>query len=259
MCEEHAMIEAENLSKRYQDTWAVRDLSFTARPGMVTGLLGARGAGKSTAMRLLLGIDRPDSGRALMSGRPYRDLTQPLSVVGALPDTPACHAGLSPYNRLCHLAEIQGMRPSRVGAVLSLVGLGSVANMRGSGVSRGMAQRLRVGAAMLGDPSIVILDEPTEGMDVTSVRWTRLLMRQLADQGPTVLLSSHLMSEMAVTADHLLVIVHGELVADCSVTDFVASTSAKSSVLVRTAEGARLTELTPQPASLVDAIHGSAA
>ncbi|MGW2132972.1 ABC transporter ATP-binding protein [Streptomyces coelicoflavus] len=236
------MIEAKNLTKRYGDKTAVNDLSFTVEPGRVTGFLGPNGAGKSTTMRLLLGLDRPDAGEATVNGVPYRELARPLRVVGALLEARAVHTGRSAYDHLLCLAQTQGIGRRRVGEVVEQVGLGSVARKRAGGFSLGMGQRLGIAAALLGDPAALVLDEPVNGLDPEGILWIRNLMKSLAAEGRAVLVSSHLMNEMAVTADHLVVIGRGRLVADCSTQEFIER-STEQSVLVRTTDGPRLAEL----------------
>ncbi|MFC9469621.1 ABC transporter ATP-binding protein [Streptomyces coelicoflavus] len=236
------MIEAKNLTKRYGDKTAVNDLSFTVEPGRVTGFLGPNGAGKSTTMRLLLGLDRPDAGEATVNGVPYRELARPLRVVGALLEARAVHTGRSAYDHLLCLAQTQGIGRRRVGEVVEQVGLGPVARKRAGGFSLGMGQRLGIAAALLGDPAALVLDEPVNGLDPEGILWIRNLMKSLAAEGRAVLVSSHLMNEMAVTADHLVVIGRGRLVADCSTEEFIER-STEQSVLVRTTDGTRLAEL----------------
>jgi ABC-2 type transport system ATP-binding protein len=236
------MIEARDLTKRYGDQTAVDHLSFTVEPGKVTGFLGPNGAGKSTTMRLVLGLDRPQSGTATINGRRYRDLAEPLRTVGALLEAKSVHSGRSARNHLLFLAQTQGLPSKRVDEVLGLVGLQAVARKRAGGFSLGMSQRLGIAAALLGDPEVLLLDEPVNGLDPEGVLWIRNLMKQLAAEGKTVFVSSHLMNEMAVTADHLIVIGRGKLIADRSTQEFIARSSDKS-VLVRTPDTARLTEL----------------
>jgi ABC-2 type transport system ATP-binding protein len=236
------MIEAVDLTKRYGDKTAVDHLSFTVAPGKVTGFLGPNGAGKSTTMRLILGLDRPQAGTATIDGRHYRDLVNPLRTVGALLEAKSVHSGRSAHNHLLFLAQTQGLPSSRVDEVLGLVGLQDVAGKRAGSFSLGMSQRLGIAAAMLGDPQVLLLDEPVNGLDPEGVLWVRNLMKQLASEGKTIFVSSHLMNEMAVTADHLIVIGRGKLIADSSTEDFIARSSDRS-VLVRTPDAARLTEL----------------
>jgi ABC-2 type transport system ATP-binding protein len=214
-------IEARGLTKSYGGRKAVDGLSFTVHAGRVTGFLGPNGAGKSTTMRLLLGLERPDAGEALIDGRPYRALIAPLTRVGALLDAKAFHKGRSARDHLRALAQTQALPDARVEEVLDLVGLSSVTKKRAGGFSLGMAQRLGIAAALLGDPGIVLLDEPVNGLDPEGIVWIRSLMKRLAAEGRAVLVSSHLMNEMAVTADHLLVIGQGRLLADCSTSAFI--------------------------------------
>ena len=236
------MIEARDLTKRYGDKLAVDHLSFKVEPGTVTGFLGPNGAGKSTTMRLLLGLDRPTAGTATIDGHRYRDLPQPLRTVGALLEAKAVHTGRSAYNHLLFLTQTQGLPRRRVDEVLQLVGLQDVARKRAGGFSLGMSQRLGIAAAMLGDPRVLLLDEPVNGLDPEGVLWIRNLIKQLAAEGRTVFVSSHLMNEMAVTADHLIVIGRGQLIAASSTQDFIERSSEKS-VLVRTPDAARLADL----------------
>jgi len=227
------MIEVRDLVKKYGQTVAVDHLTFAVEPGRITGFLGPNGAGKSTTMRLILGLDRPSSGTALIDGRPYQDLRDPLRHVGALLEARAVHGGRSAFNHLLYLAQTQGVPRRRVQEVLDLVGLGPVAHKRTKGFSLGMGQRLGIAAALLADPRILILDEPVNGLDPEGIVWIRELMKALAAEGRTVFVSSHLMNEMAVTADHLIVIGRGRLQADLPVGQFIAQFS-DSSVFVRT-------------------------
>jgi ABC-2 type transport system ATP-binding protein len=236
------MIEARDLNKRYGDKLAVDHLSFTVEPGRVTGFLGPNGAGKSTTMRLILGLDRPLSGTATINGQRYADLAQPLRTVGALLEARAMHTGRSAYNHLLFLAQSQGLPRSRVDQVLGLVGLTEVARKRTGGFSLGMSQRVGIAVALLGDPEILILDEPVNGLDPEGILWIRNLMKQLASEGRTVFVSSHLMNEMAVTADHLIVIGRGRLIAESSTQEFIERSSDKY-VLVRSPDAARLADL----------------
>jgi ABC-2 type transport system ATP-binding protein len=239
---EVTMIEAKNLTKRYGDKTAVDDLSFTVEPGRVTGFLGPNGAGKSTTMRLLLGLDRPDSGHATINGVPYRDLPRPMRVVGALLEARAVHTGRSAYNHLLCLAQTQGIGKRRVDEAIEQVGLASVARKRAGGFSLGMGQRLGIAAALLGNPAALILDEPLNGLDPEGIVWIRNLMKSLAAEGRAVFVSSHLMNEMAVTAEHLIVVGRGRLVADCSTAEFIER-STEQSVLVKAPDRERLAEL----------------
>jgi ABC-2 type transport system ATP-binding protein len=222
------MIEARNLTKRYGATVAVDDLSFDVKPGMVTGFLGPNGAGKTTTMRLILGLDHPNSGQVAVAGKRYRDLPAPLHEVGALLDAKAVHGGRSAYNHLLCLAQSNGIPAKRVNEVLQIVGLESVARRRSNSFSLGMGQRLGIAAALLGNPAVLMFDEPVNGLDPEGIVWVRTLMRALAAEGRTVLVSSHLMSEMALTADHLIVIGRGRLIRDEGVNDFIESSSQRS-------------------------------
>ena len=228
-----AMIEAHNLTKRYGSVTAVDDLSFTVRPGVVTGFLGPNGAGKSTTMRMILGLDRPTQGTVRVHGKAYDHLPAPLHEVGALLDAKALHPGRSAFNHLLALAQSNGIGRKRVTEVLRLVGLEEVSRRRAGGFSLGMGQRLGIAGALLGDPAVLMFDEPVNGLDPEGILWVRNLMRGLAAEGRTVLVSSHLMSEMALTAQYLIVIGRGRMISDMSVDDFVRS-SAQQSVLVRT-------------------------
>jgi ABC-2 type transport system ATP-binding protein len=227
------MIEARSLTKRYGPTAAVSDLSFTVKPGRVTGFLGPNGAGKTTTMRMILGLDHPTSGSVTIGGRPYARLDWPMHEVGALLDARAVHGGRTARSHLLSLAQTNGIARRRVDEVLGTVGLSGVAGKRTKGFSLGMSQRLGIAAALLGDPQILMFDEPVNGLDPEGIVWIRTLMRSLAAEGRTVLVSSHLMPEMENTADHLIVVGRGRLIADCSMTDFVAAGSAPA-VLVRT-------------------------
>jgi ABC-2 type transport system ATP-binding protein len=219
------VIEVRNLSKRYGETLAVNDLSFSVRPGMVTGFLGPNGSGKSTTMRLILGLDSPTQGEALVEGRSYAELDAPLHEVGALLEAKAIQGGRSAYNHLLWVAQAGGLPKSRVREVLDLVGLSDVAGRRVDGFSMGMAQRLGIAAALLGDPKTLLFDEPVNGLDPEGIVWVRRLMRRLAAEGRTVFVSSHLMSEMEETADHVLVIGRGRLIADMAIEEFIQHAS----------------------------------
>jgi ABC-2 type transport system ATP-binding protein len=236
------MIEARGLTKRYGSTLAVDDLSFDVRPGVVTGFLGPNGAGKSTTMRMILGLDRPTRGEALIDGRPYAKAKAPLTEVGALLDAQDVHGGRTGRAHLHALACSNGLPTSRVGEVLALTGLTEVAGRRIKGFSLGMAQRLGIAAAMLGDPGVLLFDEPVNGLDPEGILWIRTFMRRLAAEGRTVLVSSHLMSEMALTADHLVVIGRGRLLANTSTKEFVATYS-KGQVRVRSERQQELAQL----------------
>jgi ABC-2 type transport system ATP-binding protein len=236
------VIEARDLTKRYGSTVVVDHLSFDVHPGRVTGFLGPNGAGKSTTMRMILGLDTPSAGRALVAGRPYRSLDTPLRVVGSLLDPAGLHGGRSAGNHLRWLAASNGLPRERVSEVLHRTGLAGVARRRVGGFSLGMRQRLGIAAALLGDPRILLLDEPVNGLDPEGIRWIRTLLRSLAAEGRTVFISSHLMSEMALTADHLIVVGGGRLLADTSMTDFIGACAAADAV-VRTPDGAVLAGL----------------
>jgi ABC-2 type transport system ATP-binding protein len=218
------MIEATSLTKRYGARTAVDAIDFTVRPGQVTGFLGPNGAGKSTTMRMIVGLDRPSSGRVTVNGRPYAEHRAPLREVGALLDAKAVHTGRSARNHLRAIAATHGIPVRRVDEVIGLTGLESVARKRVGGFSLGMGQRLGIAAALLGDPATLILDEPVNGLDPEGVMWVRGFARQLAAEGRTVLLSSHLMSEMALTADHIIVLGKGRVVANAPVADILGST-----------------------------------
>lgn len=222
------MIEVRDLSKRYGDKPAVDHLSFAVEPGKVTGFLGPNGAGKSTTMRLILGLDRADGGTATIGGRRYAELSQPLLMVGALLEARAVHSGRSAYNHLLVLAQTQNLPRRRVEDVIDLVGLREAAGHRAASFSLGMSQRLGIAAALLGDPQVLVLDEPVNGLDPEGIRWIRNLMKRLASEGRTVFVSSHLMNEMAVTADHLVVIGRGQLIADCATQEFITRSSERS-------------------------------
>ena len=236
------MIEAHDLTKLYGRKAAVDHLSFTVEPGRVTGFLGPNGAGKSTTMRLILGLDRPQTGIALINGSRYRDLRDPLRTVGALLEAKSVHPGRTARNHLLFLAQTQGLPAHRVEEVLDLVGLQDVADKRAGGFSLGMSQRLGVAVALLGDPEILLLDEPVNGLDPEGVLWIRNLMKALAAEGRTILVSSHLMNEMAVTADYLIVIGRGKLITEASTEDVIARSTDKS-VRVRTPDADRLADL----------------
>jgi ABC-2 type transport system ATP-binding protein len=216
------MIVTRGLTKRYGETLAVDNLSFTVSSGVVTGFLGPNGSGKSTTMRMILGLDRPDAGSALVNGCAYDELSWPLREVGALLDAKAFHPGRSARNHLRWLAQANDIPPGRVDTVLDLVGLTAVADRRAGKFSLGMGQRLGIASALLGDPGVLLLDEPVNGLDPEGIRWVRNLLRDLASEGRTVLVSSHLINEMALTAERLVVIGRGTLIADTSVDEFVA-------------------------------------
>ncbi|MFF4514246.1 ABC transporter ATP-binding protein [Streptomyces mirabilis] len=240
------MIELEGLTKRYGEKVAVNHLTFTVRPGIVTGFLGPNGAGKSTTMRMMLGLDRPTAGDVRIDGKHYDHLKDPLKYIGALLDAKAMHGGRSAFNHLLCLAQSNGIPKTRVDEVLDTVGLTSVARKKAKGFSLGMGQRLGIAGALLGDPRILMFDEPVNGLDPEGIHWIRNLMKSLAGQGRTVFVSSHLMSEMALTADHLVVIGQGRLLADTSMADFIAQNS-RSYVRIRS----------PQRERLLDVLHGA--
>jgi ABC-2 type transport system ATP-binding protein len=240
------VIEVAGLTKDYGAKRAVSNLTFTVKPGLVTGFLGPNGSGKSTTMRLVLGLDAPTAGTATVNGRRYRDFPAPLHEVGALLEAKSVHTGRSAYNHLLALAQTHGIPKRRVSELIDLVGLHDVARKRAGQFSLGMGQRLGIAAALLGDPATLILDEPVNGLDPEGIHWIRNLLKGLAAEGRTVFVSSHLMSEMAVTADHLIVIGRGNLIADMAVDEFVRRASGKL-VKVRTPQAARLHDLVTQP------------
>src|SRR5437660_3969741 len=236
------MIEVENLSKRYGEKLAVDGLDFVVRPGIVTGFLGPNGAGKSTTMRMIAGLDEPTAGRVRVNGRDYRAAPAPLAELGILLEAKAVHTGRSARNHLLALAQTNGVSRRRVDEVIGMAGLDDVAGKRVGAFSLGMGQRLGIASALLGDPSVLVLDEPVNGLDPEGVLWIRNLLKGLAAEGRTVFVSSHLMSEMAQTATRLVVVGRGRLIADTTVEEFVARASG-SSVTVRTPEAGRLREL----------------
>ncbi|NUS87901.1 MAG: ATP-binding cassette domain-containing protein [Streptomyces sp.] len=241
-------IEAHDLRKRYGPTAAVDGLTFAVRPGLVTGFVGPNGAGKSTTMRMVMGLDAPDGGTAMIGGRPYASLREPLKVVGALLDAEAVHPGRRARSHLLWLARYNGLPARRVDEVLELVGLASAARRRAGGFSLGMRQRLGIAAALLGDPPVLILDEPVNGLDPEGIQWIRGFLRSLAAEGRTVLVSSHLMSELEDTADHVIVIGRGRLLADTDVATLLAAASK-----------GRVTLRTPRRAEAVTALTGAGA
>ncbi|MGW5351958.1 ABC transporter ATP-binding protein [Streptomyces sp. NPDC004031] len=236
------MIELQGLTKRYGDKTAVDHLTFTVRPGVVTGFLGPNGAGKSTTMRMMLGLDSPTSGDVRIDGKHYAQLSEPLKHIGALLDAKSIHGGRTAYNHLLCIAQSNRIPTRRVSEVLETVGLTAVARKRSKGFSLGMGQRLGIAAALLGDPEILMFDEPVNGLDPEGIHWIRNLMKGLAAQGRTVFVSSHLMSEMALTAEHLIVIGRGRLLADTSMADFIERNS-RSYVRMRTPQPERLKDL----------------
>lgn len=233
------MIEVRGLVKRYGAKTAVDGLSFGIEPGKVTGFLGPNGSGKTTTMRCILGLDYADEGTITVDGQQYRDLAYPMREVGALIDAKAVHGGRSAYNHLLCLAQTNNLPRRRVNEVLELVGLSDVARKRSKGFSLGMSQRLGIAATMLGDPHVLMFDEPVNGLDPEGILWIRNLMKALAAEGRTVFVSSHLMSEMEYTADHLIVIGRGRMIADCSMSEFIARSSG-ASVRVRTPSSGEL-------------------
>ncbi|MFC8078434.1 ATP-binding cassette domain-containing protein [Streptomyces sp. NPDC057307] len=238
------MIEVEGLTKRFGKKIAVDHLSFQVRPGVVTGFLGPNGAGKSTTMRMMLDLDIPTGGSVRIDGKHYRELSEPVKYIGALLDAKAMHGGRSAYNNLLCLAQSNRIPVSRVNEVLDTVGLTAVAKQKSKGFSLGMGQRLGIAAALLGDPEILMFDEPVNGLDPEGIHWIRNLMKALAGQGRTIFVSSHLMSEMALTADHLIVIGQGKLLANTSMADFIQENS-RSFVRLRS----------PQREEMRDALH----
>ncbi|GAA3909534.1 ATP-binding cassette domain-containing protein [Actinoplanes auranticolor] len=251
------MIEVHELTKRYGAKTAVDNLTFTVKPGIVTGFLGPNGAGKSTTMRMILGLDRPTSGTATINGRPYAQHTAPLKQVGALLDAKAVHTGRSAYHHLLAMAATTGVPRTRVDEVINIVGLHEVARKRAGAFSLGMGQRLGIASALLADPEVLILDEPVNGLDPEGILWIRHLMRGLAAQGRTVFVSSHLMSEMALTAEHLVVVGRGRLIADVSVADFIEQ-AAHDSVLVRSPQAVQLHDLLSGPGVTVLSVERGA-
>jgi ABC-2 type transport system ATP-binding protein len=242
------MIVTRGLTKRYGNSTAVDDLSFTVRPGVVTGFLGPNGSGKSTTMRMVMGLDLPDAGTATVNGMPYDQLRWPLREVGALLDAKAIHPGRSAANHLKYMAQTNDIPRSRIDEVLDLVGLTDVAGKRAGKFSLGMGQRLGIASALLGDPGVLLFDEPINGLDPEGIRWVRYLLRDLAAQGRTVLVSSHLINEMALTAERLVVIGRGTLIAETSVDEFVARNQRESVRVV-----------TPTPQLLVTALSRAGA
>src|SRR3954463_10077883 len=234
------MIEIDHVSKRYGEKLAVDDVSFTVHPGIVTGFLGPNGAGKSTTMRMIVGLDAPTAGTVRVNGRSYRSFEAPLHEVGALLEARAIHTGRSAYHHLLAMAQTHGIGRRRVDEVIDLVGLQSVARKRAGGFSLGMGQRLGIASALLGDPNTVVLDEPANGLDPEGILWIRNLLKRLAADGATVFLSSHLMSEIALTAEHVIVVGRGRLIADTSVAEIVSQASQNAAVRVRTPQAARL-------------------
>jgi ABC-2 type transport system ATP-binding protein len=251
------MIKATGLSKTYGKTRAVDGLSFEVRPGAVTGFLGPNGSGKSTTMRMVLGLDRPTAGTVTLDGRHYHDLKWPLREVGALLEASSIHPGRSARNHLWSLSQTNAIPKGRVDEVLELVGLTAVADRKAGKFSLGMSQRLGIASALLGDPGVLLFDEPVNGLDPEGILWVRTLFHSLAGEGRTIFVSSHLMSEMALTATDLVVIGRGRLIADTTVDDFINSNT-EATVLVRSPEASRLAEvLTSSGASVVNGDNGS--
>jgi ABC-2 type transport system ATP-binding protein len=236
------MIEAKSVSKRFGDKLAVDRLSFIVQPGQVTGFLGPNGAGKSTTMRMILGLDAPSGGTVTVNGKRYDELANPMREVGALLDAKAVHGGRTAYNHLLCLAQTNNLPARRIPEVLELVGLAQVARKRVGGFSLGMCQRLGIAGTLLGDPKVLMFDEPVNGLDPEGILWIRNLMRALAAEGRTIFVSSHLMSEMENTADHLIVIGQGRLIADCTVEEFIRNNS-QLAVRVRTPQASQLAQL----------------
>jgi ABC-2 type transport system ATP-binding protein len=251
------IIEVRELTKRYGSATAVADLSFTVRPGQVTGFLGPNGAGKSTTMRIILGLDRATSGTATVGGRAFAEAASPLRLVGALLDAAAVHGGRTAYRHLLALALSNGIGRRRVDDVLDTVGLTDVAGTRIKGFSLGMRQRLGIAAALLGDPPVLMLDEPVNGLDPEGIRWIRSFLRSLAAEGRTVFVSSHLMSEMQDTADHLIVVGQGRLIADTTMADLIRA-SGHDQVRVRTPRPAELTSLLHKAGAVVERLDDDA-
>jgi ABC-2 type transport system ATP-binding protein len=233
------MIEAKNLTKQYGDKLAVDDLTFTVQPGIVTGFLGPNGAGKSTTMRMILGLDAPTSGTVTVNGKPYAEHPRPLQTVGALLEARAVHTSRTAYSHLRALAATHGIPKARVDAVIEMVGLQDVAKKRAGGFSLGMGQRLGIASALLADPDTLILDEPVNGLDPEGIRWIRDLLKDLASEGHTVFVSSHLMSEMALTAEHVIVVGRGRLMADMPMSQLIAQASTNV-VVVRSPQASQL-------------------
>ena len=251
------MIEAQGLTKRYGDKVAVDDLTFTVRPGIVTGFLGPNGAGKSTTMRMILGLDAPTRGSVTVNGKPYRDHAAPLRELGAVLEARSIHPGRSAYNHLLALARTCGIRRSRVDEVIDAVGLRAVARRRAGRFSLGMGQRLGIATALLGDPRTIILDEPLNGLDTEGIRWIRSLLRSLAAEGRTVFVSSHLMNEMALTAQHVIVIGRGRLLADSGMDELIGG-AARKLVRVRSTDPDALAAKLRSPGVAVSRDDGAA-
>jgi ABC-2 type transport system ATP-binding protein len=236
------VIQVNGVTKRYKETVAVDDLSFEVKAGQVTGFLGPNGSGKSTTMRMIMGLDAPDAGSATVNGRTYQDLPVPLREVGALLEAKAIHPGRSAYNHLWYLAQSNDIPRGRIDTVLDMVGLTEVAGKRAGKFSLGMGQRLGIAGALLGDPEVLLFDEPINGLDPEGILWIRNLLKQLASEGRTVFVSSHLMSEMALTADHLVVIGRGQLISSGTVSEFIAQSTSQF-VRVRSPRSSELADL----------------
>jgi ABC-2 type transport system ATP-binding protein len=251
------MIQATGLTKDYGAKRAVDGLTFTVKPGVVTGFLGPNGSGKSTTMRLILGLDAPTKGDVIVNGKHYRDHLAPLHEVGALLEARSVHTGRSARNHLLSLAQTHGISKARVDELIDLVGLHEVAGKRAGKFSLGMGQRLGIATALLGDPATVMLDEPVNGLDPEGIQWMRNMLKRLAGEGRTVFVSSHLMSEMALTADHLIVIGRGRLIADTDVNEFISGAS-KRAVLVRTPQATELEEALAGPGVTISVVEPGA-
>ena len=251
------MINAEGLVKRYGAKTAVNDISFTVQPGRVTGFLGPNGAGKSTTMRMVVGLDNPTSGSVTVNGRTYAEHAAPLREVGALLDAKAVHTGRSAYNHLLALGATHGIGKTRVNEVIGMTGLDSVAGKRVGGFSLGMGQRLGIAAALLGDPATLLLDEPVNGLDPDGVLWVRTLVRTLAAEGRTIFLSSHLMSEMALTADHLIVLGRGSIIADAPIAEIIAGATGRA-VNVRSPHAPALAQSLAAPGVSISSTESNA-
>ncbi|WP_028066015.1 ABC transporter ATP-binding protein [Solirubrobacter soli] len=246
------MIELDHVTKVYGDKRAVDDVSFVVQPGVVTGFLGPNGAGKSTTMRMIVGLDAPTAGSVRVNDRSYRTFTAPLNEVGALLEARAIHTGRSAYHHLLAMAQTHGISRARVQEVIDLVGIASVARRRAGTFSLGMGQRLGIATALLGDPRTIILDEPANGLDPEGILWIRTLLKRLAAEGRTVFVSSHLMSEMALTAEHLVIVGRGRLIADTTVAEFVARASADSAVHVRSPSATTFAEVLRADGAQID-------
>jgi ABC-2 type transport system ATP-binding protein len=250
------VIQVNGVTKRYKETVAVDDLSFEVKAGQVTGFLGPNGSGKSTTMRMIMGLDAPDAGSATVNGRTYQDLPVPLREVGALLEAKAIHPGRSAYNHLWYLAQSNDIPRGRIDTVLDMVGLTEVAGKRAGKFSLGMGQRLGIAGALLGDPEVLLFDEPINGLDPEGILWIRNLLKQLASEGRTVFVSSHLMSEMALTADHLVVIGRGQLISSGTVSEFIAQSTSQF-VRVRSPRSSELADLLMADNAKVTSVDGA--